>query len=155
MSHNIDRRISDLSKEDTKVHRRAVVATIFILFSLIAASCGGSKLTNAKASKTVVQWEGSFGGFICRCNPPCAINSGELPVEVTGVQELPQENAARAILTFQKAPLTHACPGGRIYSGPGEANFIHYTDGRWVLTKVSTSEGINSYIWDNLNIEAR
>jgi hypothetical protein len=74
---------------------------------------------------------------------------------VTGVQELPQENAAKAFLKFQNAPINHSCPGERMYSGPGEATFSHFTDGRWVLTKISTSEGINSFVWDNLNIEAR
>jgi hypothetical protein len=74
---------------------------------------------------------------------------------VTGVQELPQENSARALLTFQNAPINHSCPGERMYSGPGEATFSHFTDGRWLLTKISTSEGINSFTWDNLNIEVK
>jgi len=42
-----------------------------------------------------------------------------------------------------------------MYSGPGEATFSHFTDGRWLLTKISTSEGINSFTWDNLNIEVK
>lgn len=134
------------------MRRRAVAATILIVLPLIVASCGGKKLTNDMASKAVFKW--SIGAFVCQCSGPCTGSGGSV-VEVTGVQELPQENAARAILTFQKAPINHSCPGERIYSGLGEATFIHYTDGRWVLTKVSTSEGINSATWDNLNIEVK
>lgn len=71
------------------------------------------------------------------------------------MQELPQENSARAVLVFEKAVINHSCPGERTYSGPGEAVFTHYTDGRWVLDKISTSEGLNSFVWGNLNIEVR
>jgi len=119
---------------------------------LVAASCGGKTLTREKAMQAVFQWR--VAAFVCRCGGPCT-GSGGSPVEVTGVQELPQENSARAVLNFQSAPINHSCPGERIYSGPGEATFSHYTDGRWVLTKISTSEAINSFTWDNLNIEVK
>lgn len=146
------------------MHRRGLVVTILIVLPLIAVSCGGNevaddkkvtndkRLTNNRANQALLNW--FMNAFACRCNGPC-VSSGGLPYTVTGIQELPQENAARAVLTFKDARINQSCPGARIYSGPGEARFDHYTDGRWVLAKVSTSEGPNSFIWDNVNIEAK
>lgn len=83
---------------------------------------------------------------------------------VLGVQELPQENAARADITFNGfqyatdyygQPISaekkvKPVPNDRLptpdelfgqpkvagFSGKGEATLKHYTDGRWVLTAV-------------------
>lgn len=85
-------------------------------------------------------------------------------VTVLGVQELPQENAARADITFNGfqyatdyygQPISaekkvKPVPNDRLptpdelfgqpkvasFSGKGEATLKHYTDGRWVLTAV-------------------
>lgn len=91
------------------------------------------KLTSEKAQATIERWA----------------NSGQ--VTVRGIQES-NDNTAQADITFTNF---HYGPkgGGAMYSGPGIAVFKHYSDGRWVLTGVSTSQGFNSVWWDNLNIE--
>jgi hypothetical protein len=100
------------------------------------------KLTNAKAQRAIQQW------------------MGKGTVTVQGVQEVSQENAAKADITFNdfrwnsKGNMLEAA-GERRYSGPAVAVFSHYNDGRWVLTKVTTSQGFNSTWWDNINVEAR
>ena len=81
-------------------------------------------------------------------------------VSVLGVQEVSSENAAVAQLSFSNFNYKLRDPmfGGqndKTYSGPGTAVFTHYTDGRWVLTKVTIGQGFDSVWWDNLNIEAR
>jgi hypothetical protein len=85
------------------VCKRAVLVAV----SVIVISCGGKTLTTTKASQAVFQW--TIGAFVCRCGGPCT-GSGGSPFEVTGVQELPQENSAKALLTFQNAPINHSCP---------------------------------------------
>jgi len=81
-------------------------------------------------------------------------------VTVLGVQEVSSENAAVAQLSFSSFNYKLRDPmfGGqndKTYSGPGTAVFTHYTDGRWVLTKVTIGQGFDSVWWDNLNVEAR
>jgi len=136
--------------------RRQMLSTMLpVLLFVAVASCTGGKrdtLTTERAEQAVQQW--TLGAFICRCNGPCTASGGS-PVKVTGVQELPQENSAKAILMFEKAPINHSCPGERIYSGPGEAIFSHFTDGRWVLSSISTSEQFNGFTWKNLNIDVK
>jgi RNA polymerase subunit RPABC4/transcription elongation factor Spt4 len=112
---------------------------VLIIIGILAASGGGGKLTTERAQQAVSQWSGG--------------------VRVMGVQELPQENAATASLSFSSFNIREQGLFGmsstRNYSGPGEATFKHFTDGRWVLVKVSTSEAFNSVWWDNLNIQVR
>ena len=101
-----------------------------------------TNLTTEKAQRTLSGWV-SKGG-----------------VTVIGVQEVPAENAAVAQLSFTNFAYKLRDPmfGGqndKTYSGPGNAIFTHYTDGRWVLTKVTIGQGFDSVWWDNLNVEAR
>lgn len=113
---------------------------IVLLLGYFAATATGGKLTTQRAQQAVSQWSG--GGIM-----------------VTGVQEIPQQNAASAALSFSSFNIRQQGFFGqtstRAYTGPGEATFTHYTDGRWVLVKVTTSEGFNSVWWDNLNIQVR
>lgn len=103
---------------------------------------GGRDLSNSAAESALNQW-----GM-------CADR-----VKVQGIQELPQQSAARAILQFSNCQLSggHSMFGGksRSYSGPGEAVFIKFNDGTWVLSKVQTSEGMDSVHWDDLNVRVR
>lgn len=99
------------------------------------------KLTSAKAKNAVEKWMGSNGS-----------------VSVQGIQEIEKENIAKADISFNNFKFKAAGLFGqneRNYSGPGEAIFTHYNDGRWVLTKVSTQQGFDSAWWDNLSVEAR
>jgi hypothetical protein len=111
---------------------------VVLLLGYLTATLTSGKLTTRRAQQAVSQWSG--GG-----------------INVTGVREIPQENAASAVLYFSSFNIRQDGLFGqtstRTYSGPGEATFVHYTDGRWVLVKVVTSEGLNSVWWDNLNIQ--
>lgn len=127
--------------------------TIFIclfMLSMIFSDCSSSaKLTTSKAQNAIDVWvkgTGSTGGA----------------VTVAGIQEIPQQNIAKADLIysdFQFLSRERNMFGAPVqveknYSGPGVATFTHYNDGRWVLTQVSTSQGLKSTMWDKLNIEA-
>lgn len=119
---------------------RALFLTLALLLSFAcntsrnysgsSSSAGGTResgvLTRDKAQKALDKaLEGSSKGGT---------------VTVQGVRELPSENAAEAELNFQnfrwQAPL-----GLGSYSGAGTARFSHYSDGRWVLSKVIWSYG--------------
>jgi len=119
-----------------------IVGAIAVILAIgyFAATATGGKLTTQRAQQALSQWSG--GGIM-----------------VTGVQEIPQQNAASAALSFSSFNVRQQGFFGqtstRAYTGPGEATFTHYTDGRWVLVKVTTSEGFNSVWWDNLNIQVR
>ena len=147
-----------IAQSSTSANRKRLIwiggAAVLLLVVLYVASGGSGKLTQDKAAQTIFQWEIQTMPWVCRCAGPCT-GSGGSPVSVSGVQELPQENVARAVLSFRNAPFNHNCPNEKIYSGPGEAVFNHYTDGRWVLMRLSTSEGINSIVYDNLNIPVK
>lgn len=95
------------------------------------------KLTTANAQAALEKWIRTKNGGT---------------VEVIGIQELPQENAAKADIKFTKLDYAR---GEEIYTGPGSAIFTHYSDGRWVLSRVQTSQAWNSRTWDSLSIEAR
>jgi hypothetical protein len=129
-----------------------IASGVLILLVILYVAGGGSGLSKSKAEQAIFQWQ--IGAWVCRCGGSCT-GSGGLPVSVTGVQEMPQQNSARAVLAFENAPINHSCPGERMYTGPGEAIFNRFTDGRWLLARISTSEGINSFVWDNLNIPVK
>ena len=88
------------------------------------------------------------------------MNGDAKELQVVGVRELPQQNAAQADLIIKDwrlaRPKNDAItayalgPGGGtvIWSGRGTAIFLHYNDGTWVLTSISIDAGT----WNNLNI---
>lgn len=95
-------------------------------------------LTNEVVRRTLQRWDSQAG------------------IEVVGVQELPQQNAAVAQMNITN--LYYRADGGanrREYSGPAEAQFTHYNDGRWVLTRVTIGRGLDSVRFNNLSVEAR
>lgn len=110
----------------------------------ISSLVDSGKLTNAKAQRALDQWVGTRDGKIV----------------VQGIQEVPQENIAKTDIRFDnfqwksKSAFTGQ-PVSRQYSGPGFAIFTHYNDGRWVLTRVQTSQGFDSVWWENIKIEAQ
>lgn len=117
---------------------------VLLIACLFVAGCGrGSststsstdtgKLTTDKAESTLNRW----------------VSGGR--VAVRGIQE--SGNAAQADLTFTDFAFTLKGGGGGTYTGPGVAVFTHYNDGRWVLTKVATSQGYKSVRWENLSVE--
>jgi hypothetical protein len=130
-----------------KVSGHLLVAT-FALFGIAACTERGTltdsgRLTNDKAAAALKQWM-----------PAC--NS-----TVTGIQELPQQNVAKADLNLSNCPFFYSnvnspTGGGTInYTGHGEAVFTHYNDGRWVMTQVSAKDRWPYFQWNGLNIEAK
>ena len=106
----------------------------------ITASDTG-KITTEKAQAALNQWVTSAG-------------SGQVSI-VGGVRELPTENAATAELKLTELTyVSSQTKQTRHYSGAGTATFMHYTDGRWVLSKVTVGD-----VWANTswtpNIEVR
>ena len=136
-----------------EITRRWAFVASGLVISLMV-SCGKARLTNDQVGQALLTWQLNTGVFMCVCGGPCTSTLGP-PVTVVGIQDLPQQNAARAELTFNKAVFHQGCPNQKNYTGPGEAMFIHYTDGRWILEKISTSEGFNSLSWEKLNIEVK
>jgi hypothetical protein len=122
----------------------AFAVSFFILVNNSVMAADG-KLTNEKALQTVLQ--------VLHCSGQCKMN-------VIGIQEIPQENSARADIkisniTFERpkndAVTAYAFgPGGGsyIWSGNAIAVFGHYNDGTWVLRQIVTEVGN----WNDLNI---
>jgi len=97
-------------------------------------------LTNSKAQSAINRWVARFPGA---------------SISVVGVRELPQENAAvvdlkitnlRWTVNTPYMTLNQACP-----SCSGTARFSRYSDGRWILSTLETSEGGD---WKDINIDA-
>jgi hypothetical protein len=78
-------------------------------------------------------------------------------IAVLGVHEIPAENRAVADLRFDNYHFTSGRIGGadKVYSGAGDAQLIHYNDGRWILSKVTIGQGFDAAWWDNINIEVK
>jgi hypothetical protein len=105
------------------------------------SSADSGKLTNEKAQRALDKWM-----------------RGEGKVIIQGIQD--QGNSARADLIFQDFKYKTRDPfyGNTVnkkFSGSGYAVFTHYTDGRWILTKVQTSNGMDSIIDENVQVEAK
>lgn len=94
------------------------------------------KLTNGVAERAVQRW--------------CKRGS----VDVAGVQELPQQNSAVAQLKFTDLYYKANGRDNLTYSGPAEAVFVHYNDGRWMLSKITIGRGFDAVVFSNINIEA-
>lgn len=93
-----------------------------------------ASLEKDKAQNALNQWAG---------------NSGK--IEVIGVQEMPQQNMARADIKFVN--FTHSSLNN--YTGHGTAIFSHYNDGRWMLITVTAKSSYDSVTWNGVSIEAR
>ena len=118
------------------------LAASFVLITLLVACASQpsqttitasdtGKITTEKAQKALNQWITSAG-------------SGQVSI-VGGVRELPTENAANADLKLTELTyVSSQTKQTRHYSGAGTATFMHYTDGRWVLSKVTVGD-----VWAN------
>ena len=76
-------------------------------------------------------------------------------VRVLGVQERPQDNAAVADLQLSNVPTKTAMKGLISYTGPATAEFTHYSDGRWVLTRIHIVHGDGTESSWRANIEVK
>lgn len=101
---------------------------------LVTGCFDNDKLTNDKAQKALDTWTGNSGKIV-----------------VLGIQEVPQANAAQANINFDN----FQWKSDRPYSGPGTALFSRFNDGRWMLQRVATSNGLGSVWWNDLNIEVK
>jgi len=79
------------------------------------------------------------------------IKDGQLTVQ--GVQELPQENAAKVDFMVQRLEWNEQYIGKKSYQGPGTAVFTHYSDGRWVLTNVRMTNDLLAQWNTNITVE--
>jgi hypothetical protein len=117
------------------------------LLALVVVGCSGNtptifedKLTIAKAQKTIDLW----------------LTNGK--AKVNGVQDLPQNNTARADLTLQHFNFQQGsgfAQENRDYSGSADATFTHYNDGRWVLSRVEIPPDgrFGPASWNHMNLE--
>lgn len=74
-------------------------------------------------------------------------------IKVHKVHVVKQYNMARADITMNNVEVGGS---GKLshYFGPGEAEFVSPSEGRWLLVRVQTSRGPDPTIWDNLQVEA-
>jgi len=112
------------------------VALSLLVLPNNAVLADDGKLTNEKANQLISQ----------------LFNKQPDKLEVIGVME-PSQNVAQADVVITNLliarPKNDAVtayafgPGGGSYlwSGSGKANFVHYNDGRWVLTRLDTEAG--------------
>lgn len=106
-----------------------------------SSSSSPGRITTETAQQVLNQWIARAG-------------SGQVTI-VGGVREVPAENAATAELKFTNFVYTSSqTKETRNYSGPGNATFVHYTDGRWVLNKVLAGDVWTNTTWSP-NIEIR
>jgi hypothetical protein len=123
-----------------------------LLLLLLLVGCSG-KLTIYEARIAVLRWEQKVR-YNSQCRDGCSLAADEVknntgPMVIAGIQELPQENAARVDLVFNN--FKYGFSGSeQSYTGPGVAILSRYNDGTWILRKVSFAERE----WDNLNIKA-
>jgi hypothetical protein len=126
------------------VGREIVMVGVAVMTTLVVGACDGTtgRLTTDEAQRAVDRWMGTDG-----------------TVKVTGVQEVAQENVARADLAFTnfKWRSKDSFTGTSVmkeYEGGGVATFKHYNDGRWVLARIDIPKDLGTW-WDNLNIEVK
>lgn len=114
----------------------ATVVGLLLLFS----SCvgGANKLTEARAQKALNRFVADFSG----------------QATVQGIQEIPQENSAKADIKFASFKYKDQMMGYSMdYSELGTAIFSKYNDDRWVLTRVEVP-GYRGNHWDvNIPVE--
>lgn len=115
--------------------KRLVASCLLTAVLQLVTACGGDEhLSQSRAQSAIDEWLQRRGA------------SGT--VEVLGIKEVPQENAANADLKMKSFTWSVESPGivpglgaldnpKRVTSDPGVAIFTHYNDGRWVLTKVA------------------
>jgi len=131
-----------------------LIGLAVVSLCLLSVGCKRT-LTTERANEALNAWERNSRVFGCHCGGNSCTGAGGYAVRVTGVRELPQENAAEAILAFDAARINNGCRNQKIYTGPGEARFAHLTDGNWILTSVSTSEGLDSIVWEHIDIKVK
>ena len=121
---------------------RKVARSLGMIILIVFTGCSDTgKLTKERVQAALNEW--AKGGR----------------VTVVGIQESPSENSA--VATLDVYHLTHA-PYSRQgsdvpntwYSGGVEAKLVHYNDGRWVVTELSSLPS-HQLRWDSLNVEVK
>jgi len=106
-----------------------------------SSSSDAGRITTEKAQQALNQWITQAG-------------KGQVTI-VGGVREVPAENAATAELKFTNFVYVSSRTKQTLqYSGSGNATFMHYTDGRWVLNKVLVGDVWTNTTWSP-NIDIR
>jgi len=155
----------------TKILRVAVllvlVGGVTALASVSSAGCSGSHLTQAQSQRGLEAWlsknaaepekvtqnwieaqveareklgitvsDEMYAGVANHADLACPVAAS-----VVGLQDIPSDNSAKANVMIR----AFIDKGRRVESNvPATATFVHYTDGRWVLTSVVWSDGFFS-----------
>ena len=130
-------------------YTKTMLLTVLSLF----AACSDGGLTKPKAQKALNEWRFKAitfpAGVTGISEYPGGTPDTPIDVAVQGIQEILQQNAAKADLSFS-AFKYGPHDAKQSYSGSGTAYFSHYNDGRWVLTRVE----IPGKEWRDINIDA-
>lgn len=106
---------------------------------LPSAPVVNGRLTTEKAKNALDRWNS---------------NRGLVAMKGGGVREIPAQSAAIAEISVSN--FTFNVKGGgtkTIASGNGTATFSHFTDGRWVLSKINIDDGWMNWSFEpNLNV---
>ena len=148
--------ISSLPTKGDDMKTRALLISVCLSFSLCACQQGGldrarssgsttsqsaspGSLSNGKAEQALNKWLQSIN------------SSGS--IRVIGIQESGPNNA-RANIQFSNFRYSTRDFGNVVqqeWSGGGLASFIKYNDGRWILSNVYTSQGVQTRWWEGIN----
>lgn len=105
-------------------------------------NCSTGQLTKEKAESALYEWKKVVEPLSRNTGSTSSVStaaSASPKLVVEGIHELPLENSARVSFKLNDFEF-----GGEklTYSGSGTATFARYNDGRWVLTRVETSERV-------------
>jgi hypothetical protein len=135
--------------------RALVMISICLSFSLCA--CQRGSLDSSSSESTTSQ--SSRPGSLSNSKAEQALNkwiqsiNSSGSIRVVGIQESGPNNA-RANIQFSNFRYSTKDFGNVVqqeWSGGGLASFIKYNDGRWILSNVYTSQGVQSRWWEGIN----
>ena len=135
--------------------RALVMISICLSFSLCA--CQRGSLDSSRSESTTSQ--SSRPGSLSNSKAEQALNkwiqsiNSSGSIRVVGIQESGPNNA-RANIQFSNFRYSTKDFGNVVqqeWSGGGLASFIKYNDGRWILSNVYTSQGVQSRWWEGIN----
>ena len=125
-----------------------IIAALLTMLAILLAGCARGQLTKSKAQSALNHW--ALTARVNTSGASAPMSWSDKPMDdlsVSGVQETPQENSARADVRFNS--FRYGRGNADSYTGNGVATFSHYNDGRWALTKVE----IPGREWSNLSVE--
>lgn len=104
------------------MHPRSVTAVVLCL-GLLSSACKEKTLSQGRAQAALTQWVSSNGD-----------------VRVIGVQTVNRGQALADIELCFSRPTGLSVAPNRVYRGPGQAEFVRYDNGTWVLQNIRTQD---------------